>query len=319
MSFTSDTKQELLRLPDGDSCCKVASLSAMLAIGGYLSLSASGIRLAFQTTSLPLARKAIKLLKGLYGIEVEVLSKRTVRLKKRDQYIIVVKDKVTLIMRELSLMDEERGFARMVDDSLVFNDCCKRAYLRGAFLTAGSINHPRSSSYHLEIAVEHHSLAEDLRDLMNTFDLKAKALRKKQRSIVYIKESERIADFLRIVGTSQALFTFEDERIKRDFINSITRVMNMEIANQNKTFVAADNQLKNIAIIENLLDVERLPSSMREAIRLRKEYPEASLSELSEQSEKLFSKRISKSALNHRFRALAQRAQEALEAYYDEG
>ncbi len=319
MSFTSDTKRELMDIEHENDCCKVASLSALLAINGYLSLSSEGMRLVFQTSSLPLARKTIQSLKGLYPVEVQVITKQGVRLKKQNQYLMVVKDKVTRIVRELGLMDEESGYAKAIDDAVVMKECCQRAYLRGAFLASGSINHPRSSSYHLEISVEHESYAKDLRDLMNEFDFKAKTLRKKQRAIVYIKDSEKIGDFLRFIGASNALFSFEDERIKRDFINSITRVMNMEIANQNKTFAAADRQLKEIAVLENLLDVDTLPKSMREAMYLRKKFPEASLSELSELSEEHLQRKISKSALNHRFRNVSQKAAEALEAYYEEG
>ncbi len=319
MSFTSDTKRELMDIEYNNDCCRVASLSALLAINGYLSLSSEGMRLVFQTSSLPLARKTIQALKRLYPVEVQVITKKGVRLKKQNQYLMVVKDKVTRIVRELGLMDEERGYARAVDDALIMKECCQRAYLRGAFLASGSINHPRSSSYHLEISVEHESYAKDLKDLMNEYEFKAKTLRKKQRTIVYIKDSEKIGDFLRFIGASKALMTFEDERIKRDFINSITRVMNMEIANQNKTFAAADRQLKEIAVIENLLDVDTLPKSMREAMYLRKKFPEASLNELSELSEEHLPGKISKSALNHRFRGISQKAAEALEAYYDEG
>jgi len=318
MSFTSEAKQELLKIELDKDCCRVATLSALLAVNGHLSLSSEGIRLVFQTGSLPLARKAISYLKRLYEADIEVLSKKGVKLQKQNQYVVIVKERVTMIVRELGLMDEERGYAQYLDDAIIFNDCCKRAFLRGLFLASGSINSPRSSSYHLEVTVSHRSFAEDVQALFNHFELKAKVHEKKQRVLVYIKDSERIADFLRIIGASQALFNFEDERIKRDFVNSITRVMNMEIANQNKTFEAAEKQLKDIAILENILDVESLSEGIKEAIELRKQYPEASLNELSEMSERELGKRLSKSALNHRFRNIAQKAREALEAYYEE-
>ncbi len=314
MSFTSDTKKELLNIKT-KQCCSVAMLSSMLAISGYLSLSSKGMRVVYQTTSLPIARKAITMIKSLYPITVDVLSKQSVRLQKKNSYMMIIKDKVNIIIRELGLMDEDNGYGQTIDETVINKECCKRSYLRGAFLAGGSINHPHSSSYHLEISCPSLSYANDLMDLMNEFSLKAKVHEKKRGVLVYIKDSEKIADFLRITGANNALMFYEDERIKRDFVNSITRVMNMEIANQNKTFEAANKQLKNIEIIDKLLDESKLPKSVKEAMFLRKTYPEASLVELSELSEKHYPKRISKSGLNHRFRNINQLAKEAIESY----
>ncbi|MFP4077818.1 MAG: DNA-binding protein WhiA [Candidatus Izemoplasmataceae bacterium] len=316
MSFTSDTKKELINVPQ-DTCCEIASLSAMLAINGYLSLSSEGMRVVFQTTSLPLARKVIATIKKLYGVRVDVLYKKGVRLNKKNQYIVTVKERVMTIIRELGLMDEETGYAQSIDDTIIMKDCDKRAYLRGAFLASGSVNAPVSSSYHLEISVPHERYAESLKDLFNEFQLKAKTLKKKNHYLVYVKDSEKISDFLRIVDAHNALFNFEDERIKRDFVNSITRVMNMEIANQNKTFEAANRQLKQIEIVERIYDEDEIPPSVHEAIFLRKTYPEASLNELSELSKNHYNKQISKSGLNHRFRAIAKLANKAVDEYAD--
>ncbi len=315
MSFSSETKQELLAIKQ-PQCCQVASLSAMLTIGGYLSLSQAGMQLYFQTTSLPLARKVIQTVKSLYHVKVDVLAKKGVRLQKKNQYVMIIKEKAQKIIHELGLMHESSGFGQYVDDTLIQKPCCQKAYLRGAFLVSGSINHPSSSSYHLEISTPSLNLANDISSIMDNFELKSKTLQKKKMGLVYIKNSEKIADFLRIVGAHHALLKFEDERIKRDFVNSITRVMNMEIANQNKTFEAANKQLKNIEIVEKLVDESTLPKSVTEAMFLRKTYPEASLNELSELSKKHYPKQISKSGLNHRFRHIASLAKEAL-SYYD--
>ncbi len=311
MSFTSDTKQELLTLTM-DECCRLAELSALLAVNGQLTITSKGVNIAFVTTSLPLARKVIQSVKKLYRIEVEVMSKEQLKLKKQKQYIITIKEKAHRIINELSLMHDSLGFAQTIDETLLVKSCDQRAYIRGAFLASGSINHPHSSSYHAEINVHSESYAKALTELLNTYDLKAKYIAKRKGYIVYIKESEKIADFLRIVDATNALFTFEDERIKRDFVNSITRVMNMELANQNKTLEAANRQLKDIAILENLVDMDKLPTSVNEAIFLRKRYPEASLVELSEKSAQHFSKPVSKSGLNHRFRNIRALAEEAI-------
>ncbi len=314
MSFTSDAKKELLML-NRDACCRLAELSALLAVNGHLSISSEGVALSFQTTSLPLARHVISLIKKLYNVDVEVISKKQVKLQKKNQYSIVIRKKVHAIINELSLMDSDKGFARAIDRTLLVKSCDQRAFLRGVFLASGSINHPGSSSYHAEVSVPNEAFAEELVELFSQFDLNAKLLEKKRNFIVYIKESEKIADFLRITGATKALLTFEDERIKRDFVNSITRVMNMELANQNKTLEAANKQLKEIAILENLVDMSKLPDTVHEAIFLRKKYPESSLMELSEASDEHFKKKISKSGLNHRFRNISEMAKEALSEF----
>ena len=201
----------------------------------------------------------------------------------------------------------------LLNEPILIKECCKRAYVRGAFLASGSINSPKSASYHLEIHTFDEFQANNLTALLNYFQLNAKTLKRKRGFISYIKESEKIADFLRVVGAMSGLFYYEDERIKRDFVNSITRVMNMDIANQNKTLEAANRQLRSISVLENMMDIRKLPKSMREAITLRQTYPESSLNELSDYSTDLFNKSISKSALNHRFRNINELADQILE------
>ena len=312
MSFASNTKSELLSLK-ADKCCQIAELSALLTLNGNINLSSDGLRIEFQTTNIQIARKVIKSTKDLYRIDVDILSKKQMKLKKKDIYIVIIRNKANEIINELGLMNTGENFMQGIDDTLVIKDCCKKAYLRGAFLASGSINSPKSSSYHLEIHSSDEIHVNALRDLMNYFYLNAKVIKKKRGFIAYIKESEKISDFLRAVGAISALFEFEDERIKRDFVNSITRVMNMEIANQNKTLIAANKQLRSISVLENMVDVSRLPVSMKEAIELRKKFPESSLSELSYLSYEVINKRISKSALNHRFRSINDLSEQILE------
>jgi len=309
MSFASDTKSELVSIK-ADNCCTLAELSALLRLHGEINLSSDGLRIEFFTTNLQIARRVIKSIKDSYHIDVDIVSKKQMKLKKHDIYIIIIKNKANSIINELGLMNNPD---ELLSEPLINKECCKKAYLRGAFLASGSINSPTSSSYHMEISSNDEAFAYKLSELLNYFNLKSKVSKRKKGFISYIKESEKIADFLRVVGAINALFTFEDERIKRDFVNSITRVMNMEIANQNKTLDAATKQLRSISVLENMIDVEKLPASMTEAITLRKEFPESSLMELSEMSIYVFKKKISKSALNHRFRNITELANQILE------
>ena len=308
MSFAYDTKSELLNVK-ADDCCVLAELSALLTINGNVTISSEGLSVEFHTTNLGIARKVIKSIKDLYHVDVEIRSKKQMKLKKHDIYIVIIKHKASNIINELSLMNSSEN---ILGEPLLVKECCKRSYLRGAFLAAGSINSPKSSSYHLEVHTNSEQDAINITELLNFFNLNAKSLKRKKGFISYIKESEKIADFLRVAGAISSLFTYEDERIKRDFVNSITRVMNMDIANQNKTLAAANNQLRSISILENMADVSKLPKSVKEAIELRKKYPESSLNELSDYSYDLYNKTISKSALNHRFRNINDLAEQLM-------
>jgi DNA-binding protein WhiA len=309
MSFASNVKSELLS-NKGDKCCNLAELSALLKIHGDVHLSSDGLSVEFNTTNLQIVRKVITFIKELYIVEVDIMSKKQMKLKKKDIYIVTIRNKASQIINELGLMSNNDD---IMNDPNLMKECCKRAYLRGAFLASGSINSPKSSSYHMEISTTTEQDAINVKELLNFFSLNAKHIKRKRGYIAYIKEAEKIADFLRVVGAIGGLLNFEDERIQRDFVNSITRVMNMEIANQNKTFDAANKQLRSISVLENMLDMNKLSKSMKEAVELRKANPEASLQELSEISGEMFNKTISKSALNHRFRNINDLADQIME------
>jgi len=165
------------------------------------------------------------------------------------------------------------------------------------------MNSPETATYHMEIQTFSERQAEELKKLANHFDLNAKVAKNKRGFIMYLKEAEKISDFLRVTGAVNELFEFEDSRIKRDFKNSINRVMNCDIANEQKAIDAAKKQLEMIITIE-AYGVQNLPVSLTEAIFLRKAYPQSTLHELGYAAEEHFGHHLSKSALNHRFRAL---------------
>ncbi len=302
MSFSTDVKTELSSLKHLE-CCNKAELSAMFHIGGSIELSSEGLCLLFQTTNLAVVRKMIGLTKSLFEADLTLISKKQAKLNKRDQYTVRVAGKTDVLLNELSLMNSDGLFFQDVDSSLVESECCRKAYLRGAFLAGGSINNPDTSAYHLEIQTFSEKQATIIARIANTFELKAKTAKNKRGYIVYIKEAEKISDFLRVTGATNSLFTYEDNRIKRDFKNSINRVINCDIANEKKALVAAEKQLKDITIIEKHMK-SGISKSMQEAIFLRKTYPEATLVELSYASKEHFDEQLSKSALNHRFRAI---------------
>jgi DNA-binding protein WhiA len=178
--------------------------------------------------------------------------------------------------------------------------------LRGAFLAGGSVNNPDSSSYHLEIFTSYEQHGKDLVRLINKFGLKAKLIERKKGYVMYIKESEKITEFLNVIGAYQALFQFEDARIVKDMRNSVNRLVNCETANLNKTVAASMKQLENIQIIERKMGLDKLPEKLREIAVIRKENPDVNLKEL---GELIPSGSVSKSGINHRFRKLDQIAE----------
>lgn len=307
MSFSTDVKTELASLKYL-SCCSKAELSALFHIGGSIELNREGLHLMFQSTNLAVIRRVIGLTKALFGIELTLISKKQPKLQKRDLFLVRITERIDQILSDLSLLNHNGLFFQDLDPELIREECDKRAYLRGAFLAGGSINSPETATYHLEIQTFSERQAQIIGDLANEFTLNAKITKNRRGNIVYIKEAEKIADFLRVVDATNSLFTFEDSRIKRDFKNSINRVINCDIANEKKALDAAEKQLEQIAIVEKHVQGQ-LSKGIQEAIRLRKTYPEATLTELSRLAETCLGYAVSKSALNHRFRSIKELAE----------
>ncbi|MBN2540629.1 MAG: DNA-binding protein WhiA [Bacilli bacterium] len=309
MSFSTEIKTELQSLKQSD-CCNRAELSALLHIGGSIEKNSQGLSLVFQSTNNAVIRRFMVLSKALYGIEVTLIKKQSMKLRKHDIFIVKMDEQVDYLISDLSLLNASAIFFQDVEERIIEKECCKRAYLRGAFLATGSINSPETSSYHLEIQAFSEAQAKVIQEIANYFGLNAKVTENRRGHIAYIKEAERIADFLRVIGANNSLFQFEDSRIKRDFKNSINRVINCDIANEKKALDAAEKQLEHIDIIEKYH--KNISKSMTEAIFLRKTYPDSSLLELSYASLEHFDHQISKSALNHRFRAIKDLANKTM-------
>jgi len=302
MSFTTEVKTELSNVKNL-TCCNKAELSAMFHVGGSVELKNTGLVLSFQTTNNAVIRSFVKLVKEGFHSDPILYSKKQLNLKKNDLFLAYIEDGVEKIVNDLSLINRQALFFQDVDPEIVKKDCCKRAYLRGAFLAGGSINSPETPTYHLEIQTSSEKQAWVLKELADHYQLNAKVTKNKRGYIMYLKEAEKIADFLRVTGASNQLFSYEDSRIKRDFKNSINRVINCDIANERKALDAAMHQLKHIEIIEKHY-AGKLPKSLEEVVYLRKLYPDSTLNELSYAAVEHYGYMISKSALNHRFRAL---------------
>lgn len=302
MSFASEIKKELTTI-EVEKCCTFSELTALIRMNGAISLSKQHYTLDVQTENAAIARRIYTLIKSVYSFPIELLVRKKMKLKKNNVYIVRMKEGVQKLLSDLDILHEPYTFVRSISNKFIKKSCCKRSYLRGAFLAGGSINNPETSSYHLEIFNFYKEHNDALCELVNTFKLRARTLERKNGYIVYIKEAEKITEFLSIIGAHNALFKFEDVRIIRDMRNSVNRLVNCETANINKTIGAAFRQIENINLIDKTVGLDQLPGKLQEIASLRVEHQDVSLKEL---GELVTSGKISKSGVNHRLKRIDQ-------------
>ena len=311
MSFTTEVKQEVgqnILKP----CCQKAELAALIQLCSSLGMNNNGMYLTVRIENASTAKRIWKLIRDQYDVKMELSVIRKMNLKKNNIYVIRATGDVRHILDDLTLLKD--GMIRNHPmATLVRKDCCARAYLAGAFMASGSVNSPNKTNYHLEIATLNEKHAEYVQKLMERFLLPAKVIKRRNQFVVYLKASEKIADFLKLIGAYESLMKFEDVRIQRDYINSLTRLDNCEFANEVKTLKAGQKQLESIELLERHHRLRHLDSKLQEAARLRRENPEASLLELCELYEKETGNAISKSGMKHRLARLSELAEDLKE------
>jgi cell division protein WhiA len=303
MSFAAQTKKELT-LIESDACCENTELSALIRMNGAVSVSSQRVVLDISTENAAIARRIYSLIKKTFNIHTELLVRKKMRLKKNNVYIVRIPNQVQEVLSALHIVSEGFQFATRIDKSMIKNNCCKRAYLRGAFLAGGSVNNPEGSSYHLEIASMYEEHCQSLVQLANRFELNARCIERKKGFVFYIKEGEKIIEFLSLIGAHQALLRFEDVRIMKDMRNSVNRIVNCETANLNKTIGAAVRQLDNIRLIQKEIGLENLPEKLRAVAEIRLQHPDVNLQEVGD----LLNGVVSKSGVNHRLRKIDELA-----------
>lgn len=304
MSFAALTKKELTMIENGP-CCDKAEMSALIRMNGSVQLSSKRIVLDISTENAAIARRIYSLLKKYYQVHTELLVRKKMRLKKNNVYIVRIPARVEEILNDLKIVSQGFVFNDGIDESIVRKNCCKRAYMRGAFMAGGSVNNPEGSSYHLEIASMYEEHCKALVELADVFHLNARCIERKKGFILYIKEGEKIIEFLNLIGAHQALFKFEDVRIMRDMRNSVNRIVNCETANLNKTISAAVRQIENIKFLEKEIGLDKLPDKLREVAEVRLAHPDINLKEVGE----MLKGTVSKSGVNHRLRKIDEMAE----------
>ena len=299
MSFASEMKNELTRI-EVDECCMKSELSALIKMNGAVSYFDGQWVINVQTENAAIARRIFSLIKNVYRIEIDLLVRKKMKLKKNNVYICRIKKESKDVLEDLKIFSGG-VLTNTITDEINDKECCRRSYLRGAFLAGGSVNNPETSAYHLEIGSLYEEHAQAITNLMNSYELNAKYIDRKRGYIIYLKEAEKIAEFLSLIGGYQALLKFEDIRIVRDMRNSVNRLVNCETANLNKTINAAMRQVENIKFIDEEIGIDELPVRLREVARIRVEHQDMTLKEI---GEAVSTGTISKSGINHRLRKL---------------
>ncbi len=303
-TFTTRAKNSLSRSSlRQEECCLRAELASFLHMKGSIQMASGRIALTVITENPAVARRLFSLFKSLYGLNTEIFFRQKTRLKKNNVYLVQARgeERVRYILKNLGRLDPQGHLLMGGDKKLFRRRCCKKAFLRGAFLAGGYLSDP-GSTYHLELVVDYEEYARTLVKLLQDFGLKAKVHRRKKSYVAYIKGSDAIAAFLQLIGAHEALLGFENTRVVKDMRNRINRLVNFETANLNKTVDAALQQLEDIKVIQATIGLERLPTGIRPLAKLRLAYPEASLKELGA----MLNPPLSKSGVNHRFRKLRQ-------------
>lgn len=305
MSFAAVTKKELTLVDIESNCCRIAELAALIRMNGTVQLTNRKVVLDISTENAAIARRIYSLLKQQFDTHAEILVRKKMRLKKNNVYIVRISVGVQELLQNLAIVQEGFTFVPGIAPKLIAQPCCKKSYLRGAFLAGGSVNSPEGSSYHLEIASMYEEHSRSLCDLVNSFHLNAKCIERKKGYVMYLKEGERITAFLNLIGAHQALLKFEDVRIVKDMRNSVNRLVNCETANLNKTISASMRQIENIKLLEQEIGLDNLPERLREIAEVRLQHPDINLKELGE----YLKGKVSKSGVNHRLRKLNEMAE----------
>lgn len=292
MSFSSEVKEELVTHCAKARHCNLAELSAFLHMCGEFSCDDKGrFRLKFNTENDSVARKCFTLMKKTFNIKTDIRIRRNA--SGSFSYFLYYRG------------EELQAVAHAIVQSI----CCKRAYIRGAYIAAGSMSDP-SKSYHFEIVCTSKERAEYLRDMIAGFDLDAKIVKRKKAYVVYLKEGAQIVDILNIMEAHESLMELENVRILKEMRNSVNRKVNCETANINKTVSASKRQVEDILYIRDTIGFDKLPDGLKDVALTRLEHPEAALKELGS----LLMTPVGKSGVNHRLRKLSEMAEKLRES-----
>ena len=312
MSFSGMVKEELSRQIGTARHCRIAELAALIGFCGRLEHFPQGEKLKLQTENETVARKCFTLLQKTFNIEKEISVRENSHLKRVKVYVLEISDpeEIREILQATKLIADSKFCDTLIlqDMLVVQQSCCKRAYIRGAFLASGSISDPEKG-YHFEIVYPDERKAQQLQTIIRSFSVDAKIVQRKKSYVVYVKEGAQIVDMLAVMEANVALMDLENIRILKEMRKSVNRKVNCETANINKTVNAAVKQMEDIKLIQQVMGFEQLSDGLAQIAELRMQYPEATLKELG----MMLSPQVGKSGVNHRLRKLSALADELRE------
>lgn len=321
MSFSSEVKEELSRHLPSARHCQIAETAAILSVCGQVSISEDDrFRIVVHTENISVARKYFTLLKKTFKIEAVTRIRKNAYLKKSTVYLVEVNshEDAVRILQATKFMTVDLEIAEDLSTMnclIIQKECCKRAFLRGTFLAAGSISDPEKS-YHLEIVCTTEERALQVQNILRELELDARIVNRKKNQVVYLKEGSQIVELLGLMGASISLMNLENIRILKEISNNVNRKVNCETANIGKTVSAAVKQVEDIRYIETHMGFSQLSEGLEEIAVLRLQYQDATLKELGE----MLNPPVGKSGVNHRLRKLSRIADELRrdkEDYYD--
>ncbi len=300
MSFTSNIKNEISSIQYGESE-NFAELSAILNIGGKIFDD----KFEIYTENISVARRIYTLIKETYHVDIEMDNSGVNSLRKNKLVLLAVHEKVDLILSDLSIvLDGKRLY--VPHNYLVDELKDKQAYLRGVFMICGSINDPKTSRYHAEFVISSEETARFVNSLLNEMHFNSKVIKRDKNYMVYVKESEKISDFIKMLNATNSLFYYEDIRIYRDHKNMTNRLNNCEQANVDKIIASSNEQLELIRKLRETRDFDLLDERIKDICIYKEKYPESSMAELAEIISSETERPITKSCINHRFRKIKE-------------
>lgn len=309
MSFSGMVKEELSRQTSMARHCRIAEIAALLSLCGKMTADRT---LRMQTENAAVIRKYFTLVQKTFNIETEIAVRESRQMKKGHVYFVEIKEpaqiQTVLLGTKLSPEGGSGGALVLENSFITQQSCCKRAFIRGSFLASGSISDPEKG-YHFEIVCPDEKKAEQLKELIRSFQIEAKVVLRKKSYVVYVKEGAQIVDMLAVMEANVGLMNLENIRILKEMRNSVNRKVNCEMANIHKTVSAAVKQIEDIKLIEEKTGFHNLNEGLAEIAELRLQYPEATLKELG----MMLNPQVGKSGVNHRLRKLSAIADELRE------
>jgi len=307
MSFASDTRGELARELCAHICCARSELAAaLLSSGGISYRGKNRYALSLTAADAAVVRRYFALLKQFWGITGQIRTLVSDSLSGQTRYQLMIPEEESLrLLEETMLLDDSAlfGVRQWPDPELVKYACCRKSFVKGAFLMCGAVSNP-DKEYHIEIAAPTEEFAQFVIEMMNYFEISAKMTCRKAKYVVYLKRAEEISSVLTLLGATNSVLHLENVRIKKDVSNQVNRQMNCDTFNINRTMNAAGSQIQDIQFLDEQIGLDKLPGQLREIAEVRVSNPEISLSGLGE----LLNPPISKSGVNGRLRKLSELA-----------